>query len=61
MSAEYVRRYYAVSFKRGDRVVVNGRPGKIVSFPGAYIAVRFDGERVPKRCHPTWKVEQEAE
>lgn len=59
MSAEYVRRYYGVDFKRGDRVRVDGRPGTIVSFPGAYLGVRFDGERYTRRCHPTWKVERE--
>ncbi|AIY01195.1 hypothetical protein ART_1596 [Arthrobacter sp. PAMC 25486] len=31
----------------------------IVSFPGQYIGVRFDGEKITSRCHPTWEVEYE--
>ena len=57
MSAEYVRRTYGVTAKRGDRVTVNGRAGTIVSFPGAYLGVRFDGQKHTSRCHPTWRVE----
>ena len=60
MGAEYVRSAYGVNYKRGDRVLVNGRPGTIVSFPGAYLGVRFDGEKNTRRCHPIWKVEREA-
>lgn len=59
MSAEYVRRHYGVSYKRGDRVTVEGRAGVIVSFPGQYLGVRFDGETITSRCHPTWKVAPE--
>lgn len=61
MSAEYVRRYYRVDYKRGDRVVVDGRPGVIVSFPDQYLGVRFDGEKHTERCHPTWRVSREEE
>jgi len=57
MSAEYVRRYYGVNVKRGQRVTVEGRPGVVVSFPGQYLGVRFDGERHTSRCHPTWEVD----
>lgn len=60
MSAEYVRSYYGVNYRQGDRVWVDGRPGVIVSFPGQYIGVRFDGERRTSRCHPTWRVERGA-
>lgn len=59
MSAEYVRRYYGVDYKRGERLVVDGRPGKLVSFPGQYLGVRFDGEKITQICHPTWMVERE--
>ena len=58
MSAEYVRRFYRVDYKVGDRVTVEGRPGVIVSFPGQYLGVRFDGERITSRAHPTWQVER---
>lgn len=56
MSAAYVRSYYRVDYKRGDRVTVEDRPGTIVSFPGQYLGVRFDGEKITSRCHPTWEV-----
>jgi len=56
MSAEYVRNYYGVDYKRGDRLTVEGRPGTLVSFPGQYLGVRFDGEKHTSRCHPTWEV-----
>lgn len=58
MSAEYVRRYYGVDFKRGDRVTVDGHPGTVVSFPGQYLGVRLDGEKHTSRCHPKWRVER---
>ena len=59
MSASYVRRYYGVDYKRGDRLVVDGRAGVLVSFPGQYLGVRFDGDKHTSRCHPTWRVEPE--
>ena len=59
MSAEYVRRYYGVDYKRGDRVTVDGMPGAIVSFPGQYLGVRFDeAPKVTHLVHPTWRVER---
>lgn len=57
MSAEYVRRYYRVPAKRGGRVVVDGKSGVITSFRGASLTVRFDGDKRPVPCHPTWRVE----
>ena len=60
MSAAYVRTYYGVDYKRGDRVVVDGRHGVVVSFPGQYVGVRFDGETFTSHCHPTWRMEHEA-
>jgi len=30
--------------------------GVIVSFPGQYVGVRFDGEKRTSRCHPTWRL-----
>ncbi|XAO35522.1 hypothetical protein SEA_MORGANA_88 [Gordonia phage Morgana] len=59
MSAEYVRRAYGVDYRRGDRLLVDGRAGTLVSFPGQYLGVRLDGERRTSRCHPTWRVERE--
>lgn len=57
MSAAYVRRYYGLTCKRGQRVTVNGRAGVIASFPEQYLGVRFDGEKRTRRCHPTWEVD----
>jgi len=59
MSAKYVRDYYGVGYKRGDRLTVDGKPGTLVSFPGQYLGIRFDGEKVTSRAHPTWHVERE--
>ena len=50
MSAQYVREYYGVDYKRGDWVTVDGHPGVIVSFPGQYLGVRFDGEKRTRSC-----------
>lgn len=60
MSAEYVRRHYGVDYRRGDRITVDGKPGRIVSFPGAQLGVRLDGEKHTRRAHPTWHVERAA-
>jgi hypothetical protein len=57
LSFDYVREYYGVPAKRGMRVTVDGRPGRITSGNGHYIRVLFDGERRPSICHPTWRVE----
>ena len=59
MSAQYVRDRYAVDYKRGDRITVDGQPGVIVSFPDQYLGVRFDGDKHTSRAHPTWRVERE--
>lgn len=61
MSAEYVRTAYNLTVKKGDRVTVDGRQGTVVSFPGQYLGVRFDGENFTSRCHPTWRVTYETE
>jgi hypothetical protein len=53
MSAEYVRKHYGVDYKRGERLIVDGMPGTLVSFPGQYLGIRFDGEKFTSRAHPT--------
>lgn len=58
MTADYVRRTYGVDYKRGDRITVDGKPGRIVSFPDQYLGVRLDGETHTRRAHPTWRVER---
>ena len=65
MSAAYVRSYYKVDYKRGDRLTLHDltgpRHGTLVSFPGQYLGIRFDGEKRVSRCHPTWKISREGE
>lgn len=59
MSAEYVRSQYGVNYKRGERLIVDGRVGTLVSFPEQYLGVRFDDNpKYVARCHPTWNVER---
>jgi hypothetical protein len=63
MSAEYVRHYYGVDYKRGDRLVLHygevSRHGTLVSFPDQYLGIRFDDEKHTSRCHPAWGIERE--
>lgn len=59
MSAEYVRAYYGIDYKVGDRLVADGKPGVLVSFPGQYLGVRFDGQGHTERCHPKWRVRRD--
>lgn len=55
-----IRRDRCVPAKRGMRVVVDGKPGRITSARGMYIFVRFDeGPRWSLPCHPTWRVKYE--
>lgn len=53
------RQFYGVTFKRGQRVTVNGKPGVVTSYDRThmYINVRFDGDKRPVPCHPTWRME----
>ena len=46
-------------YKRGDRLTMDGRPGTLVSFPGARLGIRFDGDKFTSPCHPTWRIERE--
>jgi hypothetical protein len=53
MSMEYIRKFYSVTYKRGDRVkTMNGDIGRVT---GAchYARVRLDGEKRVRRFHPT--------
>lgn len=61
MTAADVRARYGVDYKRGERLIVDGRPGVLASFPGQRLAVRFDGQKRPRQCHPTWRVRRPGE
>lgn len=41
MSMEYIRMYYAVPAKRGQKVVAHGEPGIITGSRGAYLKIRL--------------------
>lgn len=53
------RQRYGVTFKRGDRVAVDGKPGTVTSYTRSqqYIRVRLDGDKKSVPCHPTWRME----
>lgn len=54
-SMKRIRQYYRVPARRGMRVAVDGKPGRITSARGPYIMVRFDDcPSFSKPCHPTW-------
>lgn len=61
MSMQYIRDYYGLSVKVGDRITFNGSPppkeGIVVGAKGQYLRVRFDGEKHPQTLHPTWRVD----
>ncbi|MGV9386502.1 hypothetical protein ACWDRB_62625 [Nonomuraea sp. NPDC003707] len=54
-AALYVRRRYQLpTAKRRARIVVDGQPGTILGFRGAYLLVRFDSDPTGRvLCHPT--------
>lgn len=54
---EYIEKAYGVAFKRGQKVTVNGRLGKITSASNGYLRVRFFEAKHSSPCHPTWRVE----
>lgn len=56
LSREYIKQYYGLDVEIGQRVLVDGRPGMIVGFNGAYLRVLFDGWSHVVNCHPRWRV-----
>ncbi len=62
MSMGYIRRHYGVPAQRGMQVRLietagRSRTGRIVAARGHYLRVRFDGERLIRSMHPTWRIE----
>ena len=55
----YIRRFYGVDPKVGQRIAHYGRPGKIIRPVGDphYLRVRFDGRRHASNVHPTDEVD----
>lgn len=60
MAYNYIRRIYGVCFRPGRRISVDGREGTVMRAKRGtdpqYVRVRFDGEKHPVECHPTWNV-----
>jgi len=62
MTLAYINSTYHTTYKRGDRVQYTGRGqpclGTVTSARGPYLRVRLDGEKHPKKFHPTWCLER---
>lgn len=57
MSIAYIRKYYQLTVKRGDRVrVFDGKLGVVVGAQGAYLRIKLDGEKRAGSYHPTWEL-----
>lgn len=53
---QYVREVRHMPFlRRGMRVDVNGKGGKVTSAYSANIMVRLDGSNFSVNCHPHWR------
>jgi hypothetical protein len=56
-SLDYVKSYYKMPFlKRGMKVIMDGKTGKVTSGDGAYVRVRYDNANYSVRCHPQWEM-----
>ena len=59
----YIRRHYGVPARRGGRVRYTGGPdglarlGTIRCSKGQYLSILLDGDKIPGKYHPTWKLE----
>lgn len=56
-SLEYIKQYYGVDAKRGQRVIAYGKPGVITGADGQYIRIRLDGQKHSDNYHPTDGIE----
>ncbi|WPG40316.1 hypothetical protein [Variovorax sp. EBFNA2] len=52
MSFEKIRLRFGRSFRRGDRVICEGRPGTITGTTYPHVRVRFDGRQISVPCDP---------
>lgn len=58
MSLKYIRNYYQVPAKRGQRIKFQGREGMIATSRGPHLRVRFNDDLGHLHTiHPTWEVE----
>lgn len=60
---ERIRQLYSVPAKRGMRIRVDGRPGRITGARAGtmHLWVRFDGDNHSTPAHPTWRVDYSPE
>ncbi len=52
MSFDYIKSYYGVDVKRGQRVEAYGKPGVITGADGQYLRIRLDGQKHSNNYHP---------
>ncbi|BEP55380.1 hypothetical protein GmRootV118_26240 [Variovorax sp. V118] len=52
MSFEKIKLRFGRSFRRGDRVVCEGRLGTITGATYPHVRVRFDGRQIAVPCDP---------
>jgi hypothetical protein len=56
-SLDYVKSHRNMPFlKRGMRLEMNGRRGKVTCGYGGYVRVKFDDVRFTRNCHPQWEM-----
>jgi len=51
---EYLAKHRKLHVKRGQRVLFEGKPGKVTDLRGGDVLIRLDGEKHSERYHPTW-------
>jgi len=49
---QYIREYYGVEARLGQRVTYRGDGGVITGTSGPHLMMRLDGERIAKPYHP---------
>lgn len=58
MSMQWIRDHYPVPAKRGMRVEIDGKPGRILSTNAGHLVLHLDGNRKSHRtyAHPCWRM-----
>ncbi len=57
MSMEYIRTYYKVPAKKGQKVMALGKLGVITGARGAHLRIRLEGQKRSSLYHPTWEMQ----
>lgn len=54
---DYIKEAYNLPFlKKGLPVELDGKKGIVHSARGPHVMVKFEGDKFPKPCHPTWNM-----